>query len=290
MKRGTPEHFKTMRLATLLSVERPCDRAEALGIVEALCNHFAPRSAPQGNVGRCTNQEIADGCYTTRDADVLVRALVESRWLDEHPDFRLVIHDWKEHADEAVRKWLIRNKLLWCTPSGFCRVVVRKASRQRRDGVRPPRAGNGNGNGNEKFSGGGAGEPPAFTAFYERHPRNADRPEALRTWRQLDPDGALVAKIMDGLNAWCAFWRRDQTEPKYIKAPAPWLRLRRWESAPPAPGVKAPPRRLSETDQQRRLHRDQDAHVRETREGFAAGPGPTLLRDVLATATKVVVA
>jgi hypothetical protein len=147
VKRGTPEHFKTMRLATLLSAERPCDRAEALGIVEALCNHFAPRSAPQGNVGRCTNREIADGCYSTRDADTLVHALVESRWLDEHPEQRLLIHDWKEHADESVRKWLIRNKLPWLTPSGRCRVTVRTASRQRRDAVRPPRAGNGNGNG-----------------------------------------------------------------------------------------------------------------------------------------------
>lgn len=143
MKRGTPEHFKTIRLATLLH----CDRCEALGIVEALCNHFAPRSCPQGNVGRCTDDEIASGCYSSRDGAQLVQALVDSGWLDASEQHRLVIHDWPDHADEAVRKWLIRNKLQWAIASGFRRVGVRMASRRHLDGVRPPRAGNGNGNG-----------------------------------------------------------------------------------------------------------------------------------------------
>jgi len=147
MKRGTLEHRKLMRLASLLSTERPCDLTDALGIVEAMCNHFAPRSTPQGDIGRCTDEEIALGLRTTRNAQLVVQSLTTATWLDPHPDYRLLIHDWEEHADEAVRKWLIRHKLPWLTVSGPRRVRVRTASRQRRDVVRPPRAGSGTGTG-----------------------------------------------------------------------------------------------------------------------------------------------
>ncbi len=142
MKRGTLEHFKTMRLADLLSAERPCDRAEALGLLEALCNHFAPRSAPQGNIGRCTNSEIAQGCGTSRNPDMLVHALVKSGWIDEHPKWRLVIHDWHEHADQAVRKYLNYHHLPFLPTS---RRSLRKFSGETLDNIRPPRAGTGTG-------------------------------------------------------------------------------------------------------------------------------------------------
>lgn len=186
MKRGILEHFKTLRLADRLSTpERPCDKADAVGILEGLCNHFAPRSAPQGNIGRCTNREIAVGVGSSRDPDELVQALIASGWLDEHPEHRLLIHDWEQHADEAVRKWLIRNKLPWLTVSGPRRVVSRQRlsiSRRRRDVVDPPRAGNGNGKGysSPEAPEGGVGETKRPTL------------RAVKAHRQWPPDFVLT--------------------------------------------------------------------------------------------------
>jgi hypothetical protein len=65
VKRGTLEHRKLIRLASLLSAERPTDLADALGIIEAICNHFAPRSTPQGDIGKCSDSEIAIGIRTS---------------------------------------------------------------------------------------------------------------------------------------------------------------------------------------------------------------------------------
>lgn len=132
-----------MRLATLLSTpERPCDRAEALGILEALCNHLAPRSAPQGNIGKLTDDEIAAGCYTTRDATLVVRALTHSGWLDAHPKHRLVIHDWHEHADELVKKFLRYHRLPF-----FSENLRKSRSPRISENLSPPRAGYGYGSG-----------------------------------------------------------------------------------------------------------------------------------------------
>lgn len=235
VKRGAFGHFKTLRLATLLSVERPCDRAEALGILEALFNHFAPGSAPQGNVGRCTDEEIAAGCGSSRDAHTLVRALVAAGWLDEHPEHRLLIHDWADHADEAVRKWLVRNKLRFLTPSGSRRAGVEIASRRRRDGIRPPRAGNGSGKGNgsgslsvsESGSIARAREE-SFAAFWAAYPNKVDKQEARELWTKLAPEAALVEQIMAGLarSKTSRQWVKDGGQ--FIPSPAKWLRRRKW--------------------------------------------------------------
>jgi hypothetical protein len=104
MKRGTTEHPKTVRLSRILDIER----WGAIGLLEGLW-HFAARYAIQGDIGRWSNQEIADGIgwhgrHGTPDA--LVAALVEARFLDESPEHRLLIHDWADHCDESVRKTL----------------------------------------------------------------------------------------------------------------------------------------------------------------------------------------
>lgn len=124
MKRGTPEHFKTMRLADELG----CSRPEAMGLLEGLW-HFTARSAPQGDIGRCTNREIARGCYSERDGDELVRAFIAAGWLDTHEQHRLVVHDWHDHAEEAVKKLLERRRLPFLSLSA----PRRDMSRRRRD-------------------------------------------------------------------------------------------------------------------------------------------------------------
>ena len=102
MKRGTSSHPKTLALARALDV----DVAQAMGILEMLCNHFAPAYCPQGDIGKWSDLEIAEGLQTTLPAERLVPALVRARWLDEHPKHRLVIHDWAVHSDRGVKNRL----------------------------------------------------------------------------------------------------------------------------------------------------------------------------------------
>lgn len=82
----------------------------AIGLMEALW-HFTAKYTPQGNVGKFSDQEIADAVYWGRLPDELIAALVNCRWVDEDDEHRLIIHDWHDHADEAVRKLLKRQKL-----------------------------------------------------------------------------------------------------------------------------------------------------------------------------------
>lgn len=104
MKRGTIEHPKTAALADSLGVEL----LTAVGLLEALW-HFTAKYARLGDVGKFTDQAIADGVYWNGDADDLMRALVSCRFVDEDATHRLLIHDWADHADGlVVRKALKR--------------------------------------------------------------------------------------------------------------------------------------------------------------------------------------
>ena len=107
MKRGGPRHPKMSRLAAALHIEH----YSAIGIVEALW-HFTSDFAPQGDIGRFDDSDIARGVYWNGDSGALIEALVDCRFLDavETPS-RLLVHGWGEHCDEAVRKKLVRAKL-----------------------------------------------------------------------------------------------------------------------------------------------------------------------------------
>ena len=72
--------------------------------------HFTAEYAPQGDLGRFNNRQIARGMEWKRSADKLVEALIDCGWLDVDPDNRLVVHDWEDHMDEATKKKLERRK------------------------------------------------------------------------------------------------------------------------------------------------------------------------------------
>lgn len=99
MKRGTPAHPKTVALASLLKISR----CHAVGVLEGLW-HFSAQYARRGDVGRHSDQAIAGGIGWDGDPVELIQALVATRWLVECDCHRLRIHDWPEHADQAVNK------------------------------------------------------------------------------------------------------------------------------------------------------------------------------------------
>lgn len=105
MKRGTPHHKKMHALADVLGVRLNM----AVGIMEMLW-HYAGEYIPEGDIGSVPDKEIARAVDWSGKPKRLVDALVSTGWVDKHPKYRLVIHDWEDHAENSVRKKLGRNR------------------------------------------------------------------------------------------------------------------------------------------------------------------------------------
>jgi len=85
---------------------------QAVGLLEALWN-LAARQCPQGDIGRLSNEDIAVGLEYAGDENLMVEALCGSGWLDPDENSRLIIHDWHDHADDAVHMKLARARLFF---------------------------------------------------------------------------------------------------------------------------------------------------------------------------------
>ena len=130
MKRATLSHPKTKRLARRLKVPRP----HALGILAMLWD-WTGEYAPQGDVGRHDDEDIAEAVDWPDDqAEALVTALVDCGWLDRHPEHRLIVHDYHDHAEEWIRRRNQRSGMEFvtrrdgvATPSSQCQPGVATA-------------------------------------------------------------------------------------------------------------------------------------------------------------------
>jgi hypothetical protein len=80
----------------------------------------------------------------------------------------------------------------------------------------------------------------AFEGFWRAYPNKVGRREALRVWRQLQPDGTLVGTMLAAITRQRAS-RRWRTEAgRYIPNPATWLEQHRWDDElQPAPEAAA---------------------------------------------------
>ncbi len=105
MKRGTPQHPKMTALALALQIPRYA----AVGLLESLW-HFCAEFTPAGDVGRYSDTHISNAIGWEGKPAALMRALAKTGWLEKHPECRLVVHDWSEHADDSVKMRLLRAK------------------------------------------------------------------------------------------------------------------------------------------------------------------------------------
>ncbi len=120
MKRSSIDHPKVDRLAAALNIER----FAAVGLLETLW-HFTAKRAPQGDIGKFTDAEIAKAVGWQRPSGArgvtpeckLSDALVSTKWLDRCDCHRLVVHDWPDHADQSVTKMLDRQRLSFVHPA-----------------------------------------------------------------------------------------------------------------------------------------------------------------------------
>ena len=109
--RAVPDHPKFANLKSMLGLPK----GAALGWLEALW-HFTGRFTPQGTIGKYTDQAIEAWVEWDGTPGKLVAALIETGWLDVDCDHRILVHDWREHADKATKNAISRANLTFCTP------------------------------------------------------------------------------------------------------------------------------------------------------------------------------
>jgi len=112
MKRGTIEHVKMDRLAKCLKVPRYA----AVGILESFW-HMTATKAPSGDISKLTPEDVSFYVQWDREPTELIEALVACRWLDRDGD-QLLVHDWQEHAEDSVKKWLTRKGMKFADKAG----------------------------------------------------------------------------------------------------------------------------------------------------------------------------
>ena len=87
---------------------------QAVGILESLW-HLTANETPQGDIGKLSNEDIALAIDWIGDEDKLIQSLVVSGWLDSSTIHRLIVHDWHQHADDAVDNRLARAVKLYAS-------------------------------------------------------------------------------------------------------------------------------------------------------------------------------
>lgn len=97
VKTGTTNHPKFRRLQKQLKLPTYA----VAGLLELLWMLTTQFASEDGDIGRFSNQEIADYCDYEGDADSLVTALVDCKWLDRDAD-SLQVHDWLDHRPSFI--------------------------------------------------------------------------------------------------------------------------------------------------------------------------------------------
>lgn len=230
MKKETHRHPKTYALADKLSVSR----ATALGHLTLLWD-FVEDHAIQGDVGKWPDGAIARASDWSGDATAFVSALVEVGWLDEHPEHRLVVHDWCDHCQSWVRAKLQRAGL------GFIETPIDATIEGSQDEsidehlepsscaptepnqTKPSRT-----KPNQTRSSAPDRNYSAdFLRFWEIFPavRKGSKPVAWKAWC-----GAVFrATPEEIITAATEFAESDLAKTEFCPGPAPWLNQDRWD-------------------------------------------------------------
>lgn len=86
----------------------------------------------------------------------------------------------------------------------------------------------------------GAGENEDFKRFWEAYPRKVGKTDALKFWGQLKPDGALVDKIVAGVERWSRSEQWTKDGGRFIPYPARFLRAERYNEYDRAEATPSP--------------------------------------------------
>ena len=128
MKREAVSHTKMKRLCRRLDIPT----WQAVGLLESIWLLTA-REAPRGDIGKLSDEDIAIGIDYRGNEQPMIEALVHCGWLDRSDAFRLVVHDWADHADDSVHMKVARTKQYFVrTDGGFVRPRLSRLAEQER--------------------------------------------------------------------------------------------------------------------------------------------------------------
>lgn len=110
MMRQALNHSKMKRLCRRMDIPQ----WQGVGLLESIW-HLTARETPRGDIGKLSDEDIALAIDYHGDETKLIEALASAGWLDRHPEARLVVHDWHEHADDSVNMRLARARQFFVT-------------------------------------------------------------------------------------------------------------------------------------------------------------------------------
>lgn len=135
MKREAVNHTKMRRLARELSIEIWAAR----GLMESIW-YVCSEETPAGDIGKLSDQDLADAIGWLNDPCALVSALVRTGWLDESTQYRLLVHDWKDHCPDYIHMRLARQKIRFAdgTFPSFTKLTQKDRKSLKRDDFSMP--------------------------------------------------------------------------------------------------------------------------------------------------------
>lgn len=251
MKAGTTESMKFMVLKSKLRMPKYA----VVGLLEGLWGLTAA-SAPDGAIGKFSNLEIAAWLEWEGEADELIGALIDAKFVDVSDDYRLVIHDWADHAPNFIKGNLAKHGKKFAVARESTREPAKEVAKEpAKQGARDaatksslvkssqvkvntaPQAMQ-----DEYVSKKGrklTGELlQNFERFWKAFDYRKGRAEAADAWWMLKPKGETVEVIIRAAE-YEAKRRRQQLEagltPKMAQG---WLSGRRWEDETQVPEQK----------------------------------------------------
>jgi len=81
---------------------------QCVGVLESLWL-FTQANAPRGDIGKHSDEDIAAAIEWDGDPAEFVGHLKECGWLDTCDQYRLVVHDWHDHAPRYLKGALYKN-------------------------------------------------------------------------------------------------------------------------------------------------------------------------------------
>jgi len=98
MKANTVNTIKFKKLKMRLGLTQ----WQTVGLLESIWAITAS-SAPCGDIGKFSNEDICASIEWDGDYDAVIDALIATGWIDESDEFRLVIHDWSDHCPTYIK-------------------------------------------------------------------------------------------------------------------------------------------------------------------------------------------
>lgn len=217
----------------------------AVGLLEKLW-HATSVNSPRGDIGQFADELIAEMVGWEGDATTLIGILIDCRWLDTHPEHRLIVHDWHDHAPNFVKGNATKT-------GGFVTVsgpALGTGPRDRPNGTAHEDTPIGTGAPNltkpnltkpnpTKRGGGGSNTQKnpqtnhhLFARFWQAYPVKINELSAKTVFSEIDPDENLLEKMLATIAAFRASpkWIRD--DGRFIPYAENWLAEEGWNNVP----------------------------------------------------------